>query len=241
MSTRIDEIAPHIYRISTHSTDGPPGGICFNQFLIDDEEPVLIHTGMRMHARSTVDAVASVIAPEKIRWISSTHASRPDEFGALDTWFALAPLAEVFHGQVGCRVNLHDVSDRPLRALEDEEVVHVGAHRLRWLATPHVPGPWEAGVIVEESTGTMFCGDLFAQAGQSPVSSGSDIVGSAIELESFTHGVARTPDTAPTLRRLAGRQPARLALMHGPVYTGDAPAALHDYASWISDGADDRA
>src|SRR5581483_8535543 len=144
MSTRVDEVAENIYRISTYVNDGPPGGICFNQFVIDDEAPVLIHTGMRMHAAATIAAVGKVVRPERIRWITSNHASRPDEFGALDAWSAVAPNAQVCHGRVGCSVNLYDMTDRPLRALADEEVVDLGEHRLRWLDTPHVPGPWEA-------------------------------------------------------------------------------------------------
>jgi flavorubredoxin len=235
MTARIDEIAEDIYRISTYTPDGPPGGICFNQYLVVDEEPVLVHTGMRMHARQTIAAVAAVLPPSRLRWITSNHASRPDEFGALDAWFAVAPHAEIFHGRVGCWVNLADASDRRLRPLDDGDVVAVGEHRLRWWATPHVPGPWEAGVLVEEATGTMFCGDLLAQAGEARHhSTAEDVVGPAIELETVTHGVARTPDTGPTLERLASRQPNRLALMHGPVFTGDTSRALNDFGAWLA-------
>lgn len=233
MSTRIDEVAPKIYRISTYVEQGPPGGICFNQFLIDDDEPVLIHTGMRMHAEATIAAVASVMPVQRLRWITSGHASRPDEFGALDAWFAAAPHAHVFHGQVGCFVNLADASDRPLRPLDDEEVVDVGEHRLRWIATPHVPGPWEAGVLFEETSATLFCGDVFAQAGNSSPVSDADIVEPAARHETWSHGFARTPQTKPTLHRLAAQQASRLALMHGPVFTGDTTAAFIDYADWL--------
>jgi hypothetical protein len=41
METRIDHITGGIYRISTWAE---PFGITFNQFLIDDERPILIHT-----------------------------------------------------------------------------------------------------------------------------------------------------------------------------------------------------
>lgn len=236
MSTRIDEVATDIYRVSTYVPVGPSDGICFNQFVIDDDEPVLVHTGMRMHAAATIGAVAKVVAPERIRWITSNHASRPDEFGALEAWVAEAPHAEAFHGEVGCRVNLHDITDRPLLPLADEDVVEIGRHRLRWLATPHVPGPWEAGVIVEETTGTMFCGDLLAQAGQCTPLSEADVVGPAIRHEELVRGFARTPEIMPTMRRLAARRPERLALMHGPVFTGDAASALVEYGGWLSDG-----
>ena len=46
--TRIDEIAEGIYRISTPVPPSDfPGGFTFNQFLIDDDEALLFHTGLR--------------------------------------------------------------------------------------------------------------------------------------------------------------------------------------------------
>jgi flavorubredoxin len=235
MSARVDEIADRIYRISCYAPDGPPGGITFNQFIITGDEPVLIHTGMAMHFDAVLEQARSVLDVSRLRWITSNHASRPDEFGALPQWFARAPHATVAHGLTGCFVNLPDVSDRPLRPLDDGEVLEVGDRRLRWISTPHVPGPWEAGVLVEEVTGVMFCGDLFAQAGRVAVTTAEDITGPAIAHDQCLHGTALTPATAPTLRRLAERQPEILALMHGPAFTGDTGTALTELASWFDE------
>ena len=44
--TNVHEIAEGIYRINTPVTF-VPGGFCFNQYLIVDEEPLLFHTGLR--------------------------------------------------------------------------------------------------------------------------------------------------------------------------------------------------
>jgi hypothetical protein len=43
--TTVNEIAPDFYRISTYI---PEAELQFNQFLIDDDEPVLFHTGMKV-------------------------------------------------------------------------------------------------------------------------------------------------------------------------------------------------
>lgn len=46
--TNVHEIAAGIYRISVPVPPSQmPGGFTFNQFLIDDEEPLLFHTGPR--------------------------------------------------------------------------------------------------------------------------------------------------------------------------------------------------
>src|ERR1700733_8314722 len=179
-TTCIDEIAPGIHRVSTHVPSGPPGGITHNQFLLLGEQPLLFHTGFRSLFPAVRDAVATVIDPARIRFISSGHASRPDEYGSLNEWLAIAPHAQAVHGRTGCFLCLTEMASRPPRALADEEVVDLGGLRVRWLDTPPVPGPWEAGVLFEETTSTLLCGDLFSRSGPAPATTTADIVDAAI-------------------------------------------------------------
>lgn len=228
----ITEVGAGVYRISTYVSDGPPGGITFNQVLVLGDEPLLFHTGTRRLFPTVREAVETVIDPRTIRWISSGHASRPDEYGALAEWEETAPRAQPTHGKIGCFLCLSEMSHRPLRPLADGEVLDLGSHRLRWYDTPHVPGPWEAGVLFDEITKTLFCGDLFCRTGQTEPTTTDDIAEAAIEHDQLMHGHAYTPDTGPTLRRLADLAPRRLALMHGPTFCGDGAVqliALADY------------
>jgi flavorubredoxin len=233
METRIDLIADRIHRISTYTPDGPPGGITFNQFLVTGDQALLVHTGMRHQFPAVRDAVATVVDPAQLRWITSTHASRPDEYGALDEWLSIAKGAEAVHGQVGCFLCLDDLATRPPRPLADGEVLDLGGPRLRWMDTPHVPGPWEAGVLFEESTATLFCGDLFSRTGPAEVTTHDDVVESAIAHDQLMHGYATTPATGTTLRRLAATRPQRLAMMHGPTFVGDGASALERLADYF--------
>jgi flavorubredoxin len=232
MTTAINEIADGIFRISTYVSDGPPGGITFNQFLVVGDEPLLFHTGTRRLFPAVSAAAATVIDVKTLRWIGSGHASRPDEYGALAEWEVVAPVAQVAHGHAGCFLCLSDMTVRELRPLADGEVLDVGGHRLRWIDTPHVPGPWEAGVLFDEPTATLFCGDLFGRTGPAPATTTDEVANAAIAHDQLMHGHAYTPATGPTLRRLAALAPQRLALMHGPTFVGDAAAqllALADY------------
>lgn len=231
--TTTTEIAQGIHRISTYMPDGPPGGITFNQFVVTGDEPLLFHTGMRRLFQAVRDAVADIVDPTSIRWISSGHASRPDEYGALNEWEALATSATATHGWTGCLLCLSDVATRPPRPLADGEVVDVGGHVLRWIDTPHVPGPWEAGVLFDETTKTLFCGDLFARTGAAPATTTAGIVDAAIATDQLMHGHAYTSSIGPTLRRLAALEPQRLALMHGPTFVGDGAAELEALASYF--------
>jgi flavorubredoxin len=234
-TTRIDPITAGIFRVSTHVPEGPPGGITHNQFLVLGDEPLLVHAGLPRLFPDVRAAVATVIDPATLRWISSTHASRPDEYGAANAWLELAPRAQVAHGRVGCFLCLADVVSRPPRPLADGEVLELGGGaRVRWIDTPHVPGPWEAGVLFEERTSTLFGGDLFSRGGPAAVTTRADIVDAAIAHDRRMHGYAVTPDTAPTLRRLAALAPRTLALMHGPTFIGDGAAALSALADYFA-------
>ena len=225
MKTEVSEIADRIYRLSTFVPAVGPTGLTFNQFLIDADEPLLFHYGQRSLFPLISAAVKSVIPLDKLRWTTCSHVEA-DESGALNQWLAAAPKATPAHGQVGCNIWLRDMADRDPRALANDEAIDLGGKRVRWLDTPHVPHNWDAGVIYEETTGTLFCSDLFTQFGPAAPTTESDIVGPAIATEQAVPYMPVTKLTEPTLRRLAGLKPTTIALMHGPAFKGDGAAAL---------------
>jgi flavorubredoxin len=230
MDTRIDEIAAGLFRFSTFVPHiAPPAGFTFNQFLVTGDEPFLFHLGHRKTFPLTAAAVSRVLPLEKLRWLSFGHVEA-DECGAMNEWLAAAPNAELVHGMVGARVSIDDMADRPARTLADDEVLDVGERRLRFLATPHVPHGWEAGIFFEETTNTLLCGDLFTHPGDGPAITGADIVGPAMEAEDLFGFSSLAPATGATLRKLAALEPAALALMHGSSFRGDGGAALRNLA-----------
>lgn len=230
MTTRVDEIAEGIFRISTYVAEvAPPAGFTFNQFLILADEPLLFHTGQRRLFSAVRDAVARLTAPERLRWIGFGHVEA-DECGAMNLWLAAAPQAEVAHGALGCDVSLNDMADRPPRMLADGEAIDLGGKRVRYIDTPHTPHGWEAGLLFEETTGTLLCGDLFTQTGGGDALTESDIVGPAASAEDLFRFSSLHPDMGATIRRLAPLAPKTLALMHGPAFAGDGAAALEALA-----------
>jgi flavorubredoxin len=230
MDTKIDEIADGIYRLSSYASQvAPPAGLTYNVFLILGDEPLLFHTGKRGMFPYISAAIARVLPPERLRWIAFGHYES-DECGAMNEFLAAAPLAEIAHGQTACRVTLNDMADRAPRALADGEVIDLGGKRLRYLDTPHIPHGWEAGVLYEESTGTLLCGDLFTQLGDPPALTSDDIVGPAVAAEDLFRFSSLHPSTGRTTRRLATLAPRMLALMHGPAFAGDCQASLEALA-----------
>ena len=231
MAARIDQIADSIFRISVFVPEiGPPAGFTFNSFLVIDDEPLLFHAGQRRMFPLFSAAVASLMPVEQLRWVSFGHVEA-DECGAMNLWLAAAPKAEVVHGRTACDISLNDLADRAPRAVADGELITSGRRRIRYIDTPHVPHAWESGVVFEETTATLFCGDLFTQFGDVPTTQ-QDIVPGAIAAEDAFHSSSVGPATAPTIRKLAGLKPKTLALMHGPTFIGDGADALNRLADY---------
>ncbi|MEW6273011.1 MAG: MBL fold metallo-hydrolase [Thermodesulfobacteriota bacterium] len=236
MDSTVTEITHGVHRISTFH---PGFGIQFNQFLVAGDEPFLMHTGMRRMFDVTRAAVARVVDPTSLRWIGFSHFE-PDECGALNEWLALAPRAEPVCGFVGANVMLSDFADRPARVLADGEVLEAGSYRLRYLATPHLPHGWDAGLYFEESQRVLLCSDLFFHPGDPEPLTGGDIVARARDAihegarGPLAHDMPYTASTDATLRQLADLAPRTIAVMHGSSFEGDGGRAIRELADVIA-------
>lgn len=230
MEAKIDEIGDHIYRLSVFVPEiAAPAGFTFNHFLILGDEPLLFHCGLRKMFPLVSAALAKIIPVERLRWLTFGHFES-DECGSMNEWLAAAPQAQLAHGIVSCQVSVGDMADRPPRVLSNGETIDIGGKRVRYIDTPHVPHGWDAGVIFEETTRTLFCGDLFTRVGNGPALTESDIVEPSIAAEDIFRYTSLGPTTAPTIRQLADLKPQRLAAMHGSSFSGDGAVALRALA-----------
>jgi flavorubredoxin len=233
----VTEIAPDVYRISTYI---PEIDLQFNQFLIKDEEPLLFHTGMRVLFPAVREAVASIMGPAQIRWISFSHFEA-DECGSLNEWLQIAPAAQAVCSTVGALVSINDFALRPAKGMNDGEVLNTGERRYRFAQTPHVPHCWEAGMLFEETTGTLLCSDLFHQNGNVEPLTESDVIERArktlinYQAGPFANYMPYTKHTDGIMQGLAALNPRTIAPMHGSAFTGDGGKALRDLAVVMHD------
>jgi flavorubredoxin len=227
----VTEVAPSLYRISVFA---PEPNLQFNHFLVDDEEPLLFHTGMKDMFSLVHAGVAKVIDPAKIRWVAFSH-TESDECGALAEWLAAAPAAEPVCSQIGAIVNRDFTSAvKPARGMADGEVLGTGAYRFRFCRTAQLPHGWDAGVLFEETERTLLCSDLMHQNGDcAPISQGDVIERARASLQEYQAGILA--DYVPygsrserALQRLADLEPRTLAAMHGSTFVGDGAKALRD-------------
>lgn len=234
---KVQEIAPDLYRISIYV---PEFDLQFNHFLVRDEEPLLFHTGYKRFFPELREAVATLLPPSQIRWISFSHFES-DECGALNHWLEIAPAAQAAATVVGVLVSLNDFAIRPPRGMADGETLATGKHRFRMCSTAHLPHGWDAGVLFEETQRTLLCSDLFHHVGDVEPLTESDIVGrSRAAMTEYQKGpladyVPYTPLTGRILEKLAALQPATLATMHGSSFRGDGARALRDLGVALRD------
>jgi len=230
--TRVDEIAPDIFRISTYFADF---NLQFNQFLVRDDEPLLFETGMKQIFPLVREAVSRVIPPESLRYVSFSHFE-PDECGSLNDWLTLAPRAEAVCSVVGAMVFVNDGAVRPARGLNHDETIQTGKFRFRFKSTPHLPHGWDAGVLFEETTRTLLCSDLLGHGGDTSPVTDDDVVGRFRESTNGFQGgplanyMPYTSRTEAQIKELASLKPRACATMHGSTFLGNGEQALLDMA-----------
>ena len=231
--TAISEIAPDVYRICTYV---PDFDLQFCQFLVKDDQPLLWETGMKQLFPLVREAVAKIIDPATLRWISFSHFE-PDECGSLNEWLDVAPRAEAFCSEVGAMVFVNDGARRPARGVTKNELIETGKYRFRLHHTPHVPHGWDAAMLFEETNRTLLCSDLFHHGGDTEPLTESDVVGrsrhamQAMQTSPLADYMPWTSKTESRMNELAALSPRTCATMHGSTFRGDGARALRELAS----------
>jgi flavorubredoxin len=232
--TNVQEVADRIYRINTPVVFENGAEFSFNQYLVAADEPLLFHTGPRRMFALVREAVASVLPVDSLRYVGFSHVEA-DECGSLNDWLAAAPDAVPLCGQVAGLVSVSDIADRSPRTLQDGEALELGSHRVRWSDTPHLPHGWESGLLSEERTRTLFCGDLFTQGGAKlPALTETDILEPSEAFRAQMDYFSHSKYAGELLERLAATAPATLACMHGSAWRGDGAQLLRALADRLA-------
>ena len=216
---RIDEITDGIYRIST--TVDVDGAFQFNQFLVDDERPALIHTGLYGMYEAVRDAVGEVVDPGKLGYVILLHFES-DECGGMDRFLEGAPRSTLACSELSNALNLSGWNfGGRVEGHVDGDVIDLGGHKLRFLETPHVHH-WDSMMLFDETSRSLFPSDLFIQAGDQPPvvteNLGSEMCGLYREVGIFAHEepVRRVVD------RVEALDPDWVHGMHGGSLTREA-------------------
>lgn len=224
MNTRIDHLTGGIYRIGSWV---PHAGITFNQFLIDDEAPALIHTGEYGMYDQVRRAVAEVLDPARLRHLVLLHWEG-DENGGMDRFLAEAPGASLVGSALSIQLNAHGfgVAHRA-RGFQEGQTLSLGRHTLRFLETPHVHH-WDSMMVIEETTRSLFPSDLFLQPGEQPPVVSEDLADAMCEAYRLAGIFAHEDPVRQVVERIAELDVEWVHAMHGGTLTR---AALPAYVA----------
>lgn len=230
----INKITADTYRISIALPDMMPGGFSFNQYLVVDEMPLLFHTGPKKLFALVCEQIETVLPVAELRYIAFSHVEA-DESGSLAEFLAAAPQAQPVCSEVAALVSIGDMVDVAPLAMADGQKLSLGKHQLVWQSTPHLPHGWECGYLFDETTKTLFCGDLFTQPGmgeQALVS--NDILAPSEAFRQQMDYYAHSRDTSRMIDKLAQLKPDFLACMHGSAWSGDGAAMLRSLGTALA-------
>jgi flavorubredoxin len=219
--TRIDEITKGIYRIAKPPmADGAP--ITFNQYLIDDEMPTLVHTGNHGDYDDIRKAIGEVIDPAKLAYVVLLHFEG-DECGGMDRFMAEAKQAQLVGSDMSAVLNLTqfgvDYVDR-VKGVRDGDTIELGEHALSFIETPHVHH-WDSMMVFEESSKSLFPSDLFIQPGDLPPVMNEDLTQDMIGFYREVGIFAHEDPVRTTIDRLVPLEPQWIHAMHGGTLTGE--------------------
>src|SRR5918911_2830025 len=210
VGVEISEIKDGIYRIAGYVEDY---GITFNQFLINDEQPTLIHTGPIGMYDKIEEKLKEVIPLEKLAYVAFLHFES-DEWGGME--FLKAPKAKLLCSDLSSKLNLRGWYNVPSDHISfwDNETLKTGKRILRFIMTPHVHH-WDSMMIFEETTKSLFPSDLFLQPGNNKPVTSDDLSQSMIELYRGAGIFASEKPVRQVTKRILGLSPKIVYPMHG--------------------------
>jgi flavorubredoxin len=220
----VTEIASGIYRVSTfNEEDLVKGGLIWpdvsmNMFVFKGPSPAILGTMFRKSFTRLRRRIAEIIDVAELGTIVVPH-HEGDSDGAVNEWLLAAPKAALLCSEMCAALNLRDFADREPRVVKDEEVVDLGAHRLRFLMTPQV-NQWDSLMVYEEKTRTLFPNDLFSHPGVAITTKDDP---SEAALGAARHLGYQPNDRASLLRALDKIAPLAvdaIGNMHGPTVYG---------------------
>lgn len=211
----VSEIAADTYRIATYHE---PWRSTVNQYVILDEDPLLISTGLRERFEDTWAGLAQILDPSRLRWIVVPHFEA-DECGALNELLLRAPNATPLASMRTVITSLADTAVRSPRSVGDGEVVDVGRHGLRMIETPYVHA-WDGLVVVDEHTHVAFTADLFLQPGRGEALVRDDRSALSVQLYKTFYGAPPENYLQRALDRIESAHPVVLAPGHGAALGG---------------------
>ncbi len=211
MMGQIDRVATDTYRMYNMIPNSP---ISYNQFLIRDEKPALIHTGFADMYEDVRSSIAEILDPSSLQYVVILHFEA-DECGGMRRFVSESSGAQLVCSKLSADLNLAgwDFSG-PILPVEDGSQLDLGTHTLRFLETPHVHH-WDSMMVYDETTRSLYPSDLFIQPGEQPAVIERDLGEEMCQLYRGAGIFAAEEPVLNVVDRLETMDPGWIHPMHG--------------------------
>ena len=181
--------------------------------MIDDEKPMLIHTGPIGMYKNIEEKIKEVIPLQKLAYVSFLHFES-DEWGGMG--FLESADAKLVCSDLSSKLNMMGWYNIPVDHISvwDNDILKTGKKQFKFIMTPHVHH-WDSMMIFEENTKSLFTSDLFIQPGKNKPIISEDLSESMINLYRGAGIFASEKPVRNTTKRLVELSPNMVYPMHG--------------------------
>ncbi|MBQ7454101.1 MAG: FprA family A-type flavoprotein, partial [Selenomonadaceae bacterium] len=212
--------------------------------IILDEKITLIDTAKITFADELLERIFSVVAPEKIDVIISSHVE-PDHSGALKKIVALAPNAEIFttnpNGLKGLTARYGELNYRAIKAGDE---ISIGKRTLKFVPTPMLHWPDSMVTYCPEEK-ILFSNDAFGQhlATSMRFDDENNLATVLHEAKKYYANILMPfgKQAQLALKALGNLELRMIATGHGIIWRTHIEKILDCYKSWSSGAVEERA
>jgi flavorubredoxin len=151
------------------------GFLAVNAFVINAKEPVLVDTGMGIESEEFMQALASIIDPQDLRWVWLTHDDA-DHTGSIQKLLEAAPSARLVANSLAV-LRMSSAWPIPMHRvywLNSGDSIRVGDRDLTAVRPPLFDNPTTIGIYDNKSE-VFFSADCFGAIIPSPVQNAEDV------------------------------------------------------------------
>jgi flavorubredoxin len=158
---RVSEVWNGTYQINSYQASSD---LTFNQYVIDDSQPLLVHTGSVQQFDTVTEALDRVCSLEDLEYVLITHFES-DECGALSKFLTHNPDLKPVCSKITARqldgFGMH--SDPVVKG--DGDTLDLGSRTLEFIDYPAEMHLWKGVLAYDRTHDGLFCSDLFRRRG----------------------------------------------------------------------------
>lgn len=160
---KMSQIFDDLYQFTSYA---PPIDLTFHQYLLNMDEPILIHTGSRQQAEALLPQIKDVLKGRELKYIFISHFES-DECGGLEIILKEFPNAKVIASEVTARqLDGFGIAGDVL-VKRPEEKMEIGGSEFKFISYPSEMHLWEGLLLLDLERKILFSSDLMFRFGNS--------------------------------------------------------------------------